>query len=317
MYYPLNYDKLTWVRGHYSPASVKSMNNRAYAFWERDLYQKFASVLDFPETPESWTGTPKNFLKWCLIRFGKVAIFDYDEAGYSFQPCNLSGYDFYYQPTLALIANPVYNARLKIGEECELLQLTPDYLGLWDIIAYYAEKLATLDTSINTAIINSKFAFTGAARNKAEAEALKTLMDRINKGEPAVFYDKAIRGSGKPGDQDDPFIFQTIQKLKENYILSDLLQDRQSILNDFNNTIGIQTLPYQKAERFVASEAESKAEEARARIRTIEECAQNSIKAIKELFPDIKLSFKLNINNEGSGTDGNSESNFDRPAELG
>ena len=58
----------------------------------------------------------------------------------------------------------------------------PDYRGIFDTISYYAEKLSTLDNAINLSIINSKFAFMIAAKNKACAEAIKKMLDRINKG---------------------------------------------------------------------------------------------------------------------------------------
>ena len=90
----------------------------------------------------------------------------------------MNGYDFYYQPTEAIISNPRYDARLKIGEECEILKLTPDYFGIWDIISYYSEKLSVLDNAINMSLINNKFAFLLGARNKAAGEALKKMLDK-------------------------------------------------------------------------------------------------------------------------------------------
>ena len=47
MYFPLNYDAITWVGGHNPPAHVKAYNNRFYHYWERALFQRACSVFDF------------------------------------------------------------------------------------------------------------------------------------------------------------------------------------------------------------------------------------------------------------------------------
>ena len=59
-----------------------------------------------------------------------------------------------------------------------------------------------------------------------------------------------------PNDQDTPWQLLDIQKLKDNYITDKQLVDFQTILNSFDAEIGINTVPYQKAERFVSAEAE-------------------------------------------------------------
>lgn len=318
MYYPLNYNKVTWVRGHYSPANVKSFNNVTYSYWERDLYQKFISVFDFT-IPDEWNGSTRDFFMWCLVRFGYVIVSKNDEFGYFFQPASPKGYNLYYQPTQMVVGNPILHKTFTIGEDCEVLKVTPDYWGLWDIISYYAEKLSTLDVSINTNIINSKFAFVAGARNKADAEALKTVADRINKGETGVIVDKALKPVNPIDGKEEPFFVTTFQDVKGNYILDGLLRERQSILNDFYNTISITTLPYEKAERFVSSEAESKTAESMARMRTIKETIDSSIVNIKKLYPDIKLDFELaTFSNqlERGDMNGDSESNTNRNDKL-
>ena len=113
----------------------------------------------------------------------------------------------------------------------------------------------------------------------------------INRGEPAVFLDKALMND--PNDGEEPWQFVELQKLKENYITDQQLQDFQSILNSFDSEIGIPTTPYFKAERMVTSEAESKTTDSQARLITAIECLQSSVKDIKKLYPDIKLDFRL------------------------
>lgn len=303
LYYPLNYDAITWVGGHNPPAHVKAYNNRFYHYWERALFQRACSVFDFT-LPEEWQGERSDFFYWILFRFGYVMIAYDEKFGTFFQPAALNGYDFYYQPTEAILSNPKLQKRYTIHEDCELLKLTPDYIGAWDIISRYAEQLSTLDVAINTNIINSKVAYLLGAKNKNAAEALKTIMDRINTGEPAVFYDKAIAAS-KPGE-DTPFQFQPVQKIHENYIVMDQLRDLQTILNAFDNEVGIPTVPYQKAERMVTAEAESKEADAVSRITVWKKSLDASLVNVNKMFPDLNISVKVRWN------DGDREDNPDR-----
>lgn len=299
-YAPLNYQKINIAAGRFSPSSIKAHNNLSFWFWSRSLFQRAASVIDFT-VPQSWEGKVKDFFVYCLFKYGYVAIFNTDDFGLSFQPCALKGYDFYYQPTSVLISNPLLNKKFKLGSEAELLKLTPDYYGVWDIIDYYAEKLSMLDVSINSSIVNSKFAYLLGAKTKGAAQALKKLLDQINKGEPAVIYDSRIFDD--PSSKGDVSPFQTWfrDSMKNNYITSDLLQDFQTLLNDFDREIGIPTIPYQKKERLVQSEAESTEIDAKARSIVWIDTLDSSIKEVKQLFPDITLSAELRYGKASEG----------------
>ena len=294
-YMPLNTESLNSLAGRYSPSMVKAYNNATYEYWERSLFQRCASRIK-TTLPENWEGTRRDFLLYCLLKFGFVFVSKNDSLGFWFNPGSLYGIDFYYQPTEFILANPRMNehklkSRFKLHDEGELLKFMPDFRGIFDIISYYAEKLSALDCAINTSIINTKMAFIIGARTKAAAEAIKKVLDKINKGEPAVLYDKII--DNDPKDGESPFQFLELQKLKDNYILDKQLIDFQTILNAFDAEIGINTVPYQKAERFVSAEASSRMNDSQARIMIAIECLQSSVKDIKKLYPDINLGFEL------------------------
>ena len=295
-YVPLNYQTLNSLAGRYSPSMVKAYNNATYAYWERSLFQRAVSRIR-TTLPEEWEGTRRDFLLYCLLKIGFVFVSKNDTLGYWFNPGSLYGRDFYYQPTEFVLANSNANKvglkdrRFKLHEDGELLKFMPDYMGIFDIISYYAEKLSALDCAINTSIINTKFSFILAGKNKATVEALKKIFDKINKGEPAVFTDKALMSD--PQTQDTPFQMLDIQKVKDNYITDKQLIDLQTIINAFDAEIGINTVPYQKAERFVSAEANSRQDDSQARIITAIECLKSSIKDIKKLYPDINLDFNL------------------------
>ena len=288
---PLNYDKINLFTGLHKPSSIKIRNTAIYTYWERTLWQRVFSCIDFDIPLE---GNSRFFVLWCLFNYGYVAVFNTEEYGLLIQPCTLNGYDVYYQPTKAIVANPSFNKSLELTlhENAELLQITPDYIGVGDVVDYYAAKLALLSQSIDMNMINSKFSFVLGAKNKASAGMLKKVLDLINQGEPAVVY-RAVKGSGINGDE-DPFHQLDLGNPKDRYVVTDQLQDFATILNQFNTEIGIPTIPYQKKERMVTDEANSKNVEAMARITTWVNCFNSSAEIVNKLF-GTTFSAKINF----------------------
>ena len=308
-YAPYNYEMISTEAGYNPPASVKSYNNKTFWFWCRALFQRATSVL-VVKLPDPWEGSVRDFFIWTLFTRGYMVISKNDRFGLYFQPCTLSGFDFYYQPTTAIISNPQLQADLQIGTECELLKLTPDYYGIYDVIEYYAEKLSLLDNAINTGLINQKFAFMWAAKNKQAGEALKRMLDRISEGEPSVIAD--LRVMNDPNDKDIPFQVIDRGNIKESYLTTDQLQDFQTILNNFDAEIGIPSLPYYKKERLVADEAVSRRIDAQARSIVWYDTLVSSLDDVKNLYPEaeeiqIKLRYDL-----GEGEYEQREDNVDR-----
>lgn len=289
-YIPFNYEQINIAAGSYNPSPVKAYNNKAFAFWARSLFQRALSNVEI-ELPEYWNGTIFDFFCYCLFKFGYVAVFDDVKFGKVFQPASLGGYDFYYSPTYAIIANPALprSLQLSIGNAkvdnsdgvCEILKLTPDYYGIYDIVEHYAAKLAELDSAIDMSLINNKFAFFLGAKNKSMGESLKKMMDKISKGEPLVIFDSKM--ADDPNSKDVPW--QSWERdLKKTYITTDQLADFKTILHQFDSEIGIKTLPIEKKERMIDAEARATDDDAISRselwIRTFNESA----KAVNERF---------------------------------
>lgn len=290
-YIPINYHNINVGAGTTSPSAVKSYNNKTFAYWVRALFQRASSILEF-DLPDTWQGNVKDFFLYCLFKYGFIAVFDSEEFGFAFQPCGLSGYNFYYQPTTAIVSNPKLNRSFVIGQDCEIMKLTPDYMGIWDILEYYAEKFSTLDNAINMSLINCKIPYILGAKNKTASSALKKILDKINKGEPAVVFDEKLMND--PNTKDTPFqLLELLHNPKEAYITTDQLLDFQTILNNFDNEIGIPTLPYQKKERMVADEATMRIYDGCARSLTWFNTLTASIDNVKKLYPDATLDVRL------------------------
>ena len=298
-YLPLNYDQINLIEGTYQPSQIKN-NSASFDYWVRTLFGRASSNLIF-ELPDFWQGDIANFWYYCMLRFGFVSIQDLtgkgklgDELGMCFSPVNLTGINFYYQRTLATLSNPTLDESftLEIGKDCALVCMTPDKMGIWDVIERYAILLSNLDNAINMSIINSKIPFILGGKTKAAIQTLKKIMDKVNSGQPAVFYDSRIQDDAQ--SKDSPFQFlKLLENPKQNYLTTDQLMDLHTILSDFDSEVGIPTIPYQKKERETSFESQSKLADGQARSLVWERTINDSIKEVKKLYPDLQLSFRL------------------------
>lgn len=297
-YLPLNYNEINLAAGT-EISSVVKKRSASFDYWVRTLFQRASSNLEFG-LPEFWQGDISNFWYYCMLRFGFVSIQDLtgkseegDSVGMCFSPVALTGINFYYQRTKAVLTNPTLTGtyELEIGKDCALCCLTPDKMGIWDVIEYYAEKLSNLDNAINISIINNKFPFILGGKTKAAVQALKKLLDKVNAGEPAVFFDSRIMDDTQT--KDTPFQFLQRDNLKQSYLTTDQLMDLHTILSDFDSEVGIPTIPYQKKERETAFESQSKVADGQARSIVWKRTINDSLKEVKKLYPDLNITFKL------------------------
>ena len=313
-YTPLNYEQINIIEGHLQPSMLKYCNSVTFAYWQRSLFQRAISTIDFKGFPDTWEGSVRDFFYYCLFRFGYVGVFDIDKYGLSFQPGNLHGYDFYYQPTEFIVANPKLqgmSGRFTIHEDCEIIKLTPDYKGIWDIISYYAMLLSALDSGINSSIVNSKFAWLLGAKNKAAAETFKKIFDRIASGDPAVVFDNSLL-QDDPQSKNEPYTFIE-RNVKDSYLTTDMLMDRSTLLSSFDAEIGITSLPYNKKERLVTAEAESRQQDATARLMVWKASLDSSLELVNSMF-GLNITAELAYEKKEGGTDDVTvEGNTDRP----
>lgn len=285
--FPIYYPQLNMLAGTHIPSSYHTKNTIAFDFWTRAFYERLINGLKI-NVP--WNGDVKDFFNYCLYGNGFVCIFKTNEYGLSFQPCNVSGYDFYYRPTQAIVTNPVFQKTFKIGEDCEILKLTPDYLGCFDIIYYYAEKMAELDCALKISISNEKNPKIYGASSKAKAETLKKIMDKVNQGNAVQIYDNRLF---KSSDNEDEPLTLFGNDARDNYMTDKILNDMFTIISRFDTEIGIPTVPYQKKERMVTDEATATRIDSQSRVLTWYETLKSSIEIVKKLFPDFDMSVEM------------------------
>lgn len=244
---PIYYDHANLMTSFVQPNTVHSQNTRLVGYFRRYLLQKAISVFKW-ELPETWS---RDYFLYVLYCWGVVAVIETDQFGVIPQGCGLKGYNVMYQPTHAIIANPLLTGILEpqIGVECELFKLQPDFGGIMDLVNSTAEDLALCSEAVSMNVINSKLAYVFAAANKAAAQSFKHLYDEIAEGNPAVVLDNRLFGKdGKPNWT----MFS--QDLRANFIAPDIVDTMHEIEARFDQQIGIPSANRDKKERLTIDE---------------------------------------------------------------
>lgn len=231
-----------------SPSTVHCSNTGLSWYFKRYLLQKLISVFEFEGIPDNWN---IDYFTYILFTWGHIGVIETDKFGVIPQLCTLMGRDVFYMPTNICVSNHLLRGikTPKIGTECTLIKMQPDYCGAWDLISYYADLMALTSEAAAVNIVNSKLAYVFAAEGKTMAESFKKLFDNIASGEPAVFVDKTLYSEeGRP--QWETFN----QNLKNTYIASDLYEDLAKIDSRFNTEIGIPNVNISKQSGVSADE---------------------------------------------------------------
>lgn len=285
---PAYYDHINVYNSCRSPSTVHTQNTGLQRYFIRYLLQRAISVFKW-SIPEQWG---KNYMLYTLYCWGFFAVVNTDKFGVIPQACSLKGYDVFYQPTNAVIVNPLLRGIMepRIGTQCTLFRLQPDYGGIMDLVSYYADMLALTAEAVGVNLVNSKLAYVFTASDKTSAESLKKLYDRIASGEPAVVQDKhLLTQDGKPAW--DSFI----QNVGQNYITDKLLSDLRKIVAMFDTEIGIPNANTDKRERLITDEVNANNAETFTRCAMWLEELQQSCKKANDMF-GLSMSVNWRVN---------------------
>lgn len=276
---PYFYDYINSKVAPIMPSTVHVRATGLTNFFVRHLLQRAMSVFEW-DIPETWD---RDYFLYALYCFGFVCVFDTDRFGVIPQMCGLGGYNVFYRPSFAMVTNPLIEGGrlndLKIGEECEIVKLQPDYCGVMDTVTMYADMLALCMEAAAVNLVNSHIAYAFGAGNKAGAEALKKMFDDVASGEPAVFYDRRLYGP------DNTPMWETFSNdVKQNYIVTDLLNDMRTLYNQFDTEIGIPNANVSKRERLITDEVNANNVESVARAALWLEELQHSFERCNKMF---------------------------------
>ena len=280
---PYDYSIQNIVASSFTPANPKIRGSFEYAFYCRYLWQKAISVFTWT-LPDSWE---IDFFQRVLYGLGYVVIVKTDEFGTIPQPGTVGGYNVFYEPLYAMIANPLLpkltGKRMIIDKDCSIIKLTPDYLGIGDLIGYYAEKLSLASQALSVNFANSKLSYIFGAKEKTQATTFKKMFDQILNGEPAVVIDKTLFN-----DDGSPNWTVFNQNLRNTYIVSDVISDLRKIEAEFDTKIGIPNANTDKKERLITDEVNANNAETSAVSDLWLDTIRDGIRRTVKLFPDLQ-----------------------------
>ncbi|WP_290431961.1 hypothetical protein [Muribaculum intestinale] len=276
---PAFYDYANAVDSFWSPSEIHLTDNRAFAYYSRYLFQKGVSTFKWG-LPAEW---PLNYYLYTLYGFGYVAVVNTDKYGVIPQACSLKGYNVFYEPTHAVIANPLLRGikEPQIGRECVVLHLQPNYSGIMDIVKYHAQLMALAYETLTTNLLNSKLAYIATADNKAEAESLKKLYDQIASGVPAV-----VQRSRKRDPNGDKIPFEMLlQNVGSNFISPEILAVMRTIERNFDREVGIPTPSFEgRKERPIEAELQTGNFEAQSKLSLWLQSLKDGCKEVEDMF---------------------------------
>lgn len=275
---PFYYNYINAETSQITPSTVHVKDSGLCRYFTKYLLQKAMSVFEW-DLPETWN---KDYFLYVLYCWGYVAVINTDKFGVIPQGCGLKGYDVFYAPTHAVIANPLLSGILepRIGTQCELLKLQPDFSGILDLVGHYAEQMALASQSVSVNLLNSKLSYVFTAKTKALAESLKKMYDQIARGEPAVVIDSRLKNAADGEETWKSFE----QNVGGNYIVTNLLADLRKIEAMFDTEIGIPNANTDKRERLIQDEVNAN------NIETYSKCAmwlenlQDACKRVNDMF---------------------------------
>lgn len=222
------------------PSDVDGVMNSSTLYYRNYLLKKLFGRFTFAGIPEGWN---EDYMLEVLFLNGYFTITD-TSAGILPLKCGLTGINVFEKPTSVIIANPVLgNMERTIDVNCVVVQLQPNYEGVYNMINRYSTLLAMCDSSIAVNLMNTKAAHVFGATNKAQAETFKKMYDEITCGKPAVFI--------KDGLNEENFFTMPV---KQYFIASDVQILKRKIVTEFLTEIGINNTNDDKRERLTDDE---------------------------------------------------------------
>lgn len=274
---PFYYDYQNAIDSCIQPSTIHVHDNALAAYIKRYLLFKVFSVFKF-KLPKTWN---LNFFRYTTFILGHGCTINTDKFGVIFQNCGLYGYNVNYQPTHAIVTNPLLSGIMQpqIGVQTEIIKINDDYGGIYDIVNYYGDLMALAAETSATNMLNSKTAFLYGASGKAIAETIKKAYDKFASGEPLIVVDKNLY------DENGNLRLEMFQQhVKETYIAGDVLADMHKIELEFDTKIGIPNANTEKRERLIIDEVNANNVETECLSDIWLENLQDSFKRVNAMF---------------------------------
>ena len=275
---PMFYDYQNAVQSMIQPGEIHSQQTGLVRYFRRYLLERAISVFKWT-MPDHWI---RPYVLYTLYSIGFMAVINSEKFGVIPQHCGLSGRGVQYEPTHCVISNPLlpYEQPLRIGEDCALLQLRPDYGGILDLVNSYAEHMALTSELFSLNTLNSRLSYVFGASDKRAAESFKKAMDQLYSGSPMVVIDKGLMT-----DDGSPTWQLLLQNIQQNYVAGDVLENLRKLECKFDNEIGVPAnLATAKKERTISAEVEANDAETYGRAAQWLEFLQAGCKQARDLY---------------------------------
>lgn len=275
---PIYYDHANMDVNRATPSTIHVKNTTLASFYRRYLLQKCMSVFEW-KMPEWWA---EDYFKYVLYCWGYVAVFNTDKFGVICQQCGLRGYDVFYRPTHAIITNPLIYRTIepRIGTQCTLIRLQPDYGGVLDLVSFYADQMAIVMEAMAANAFNSKIGYVFAASDSTIAQSIKKMFDQLSSGEPLSVVNKKLFNE-TTGEMQFDVLGTDIAKSP---IVNEMLTAARRIEMAFDRDIGLPSLASEKKEREISAELEQNTIAAESRVAMWLQHLQATCEETRKMF---------------------------------
>lgn len=294
MDYGYMYDFINAYESRQQPSNIHLTNTADFHMYFRYFLQKVTSAIIIDNFPSEWEW---DYFMDVLILAGHIGVINTRRFGVIPQQCNPYGYNVFYHPTNIIVTNPVFSASQQtdfvIGDECEVITMTPDWRGCGDIINAYAQRCALVWSDVDVAGALSKLGYVFAAKDKAVAETYKAMLDDIMSGKLGV-----VTGA-KLFDENSNAMYQLFDNdVSKNFeIVTKGIEAVAKLIQRFDEEIGLPTVQ-EKKERLISSEVETRLPSILSKIELWVDCINRSLEKVNRMFG---YSMKARLRHGGEG----------------
>lgn len=280
MDYGFMYDFINAYESRQQPSNIHLTNTADFHMYFRYFLQKVTSAIIIDNFPREWEW---DYFMDVLILAGHIGVINTRRFGVIPQQCNPYGYNVFYHPTNIIVTNPVFSASdqtdFVIGDDCEVITLTPDWRGCGDIINAYAQRCALVWSDVDVAGALSKMGYVFAAKDKAVAETYKAMFDDIMCGKLGV-----VTGA-KLFDENSNAMYQLFDNdVSKNFsIVVNGIDAVAKLIQRFDEEIGLPTVQ-EKKERLISSEVETRLPSIMSKIELWVDCINRSLEKVNRMF---------------------------------
>ena len=206
------------------------------------------NLYEWDNLPE---GMESRHIETALLLNGQAFFYEHEHLGFICLPCSNSGQmNVYGEPTSIIVSGHGFTENKHITEGVRILN-NPRVIPTDITLNYYCTKLAQIDSTINTNLIQQKVPFIFATSKENEF-TIKNLYNKMYSGEPAIFVDQTLLTNGDLN-------IQSIS-CEAPYLIDKLQQHRLEIEKELLTFLGINTT-IEKKERLLVDETNANNEQ--------------------------------------------------------